>query len=251
MKRIFTLSKVLAGIFVFVAFNAFTTLEFSLIDAPLAPVESPDHLTAKMFKSQLALMKKKYGRRKTIDPYLEAPCLAALSFYPELKDVRIIFERSAIDFTMQTQPEMDFLLLEKSARTYCITVNTNCGVRKGVNLRELSFNALTGWIGHELAHIADYERLSASGIVGYGTAYLFDEPRRIIERRTDLIAIQHGLGYPLLEGVQFLIDSKTADAEYKKGLINHYLSPGEIVGEIKKRVRKPVLEAGIIEKRRQ
>ena len=215
--------------------NAFITKRWNLKDVAIRPVESPRKLSRETYSRQLSKLRNEFGGNKHIASEVELECLAALSFYPELKDTRIIFDHQEIAFTMQTQPRLDFLYKNKKGRSYCITINSNKGNRKGLAVSELSFSAVAGWIGHELAHIADYERLNAVGILGYATNYLLAAPHRWIERRTDEIAIQHGLGYPLLEGVEYLLRHTKADKAYKQGLIDNYLSPQEILLEIRKR----------------
>jgi len=58
---------------------------------------------------------------------------------------------------MQAQPKWFFVFRSKKNRNYVININTNEGYT-GITYKDLSFNSLVGWLGHEMAHIADYNK---------------------------------------------------------------------------------------------
>ena len=55
-------------------------------------------------KQDLPTLRNTYGRHKSFFSEIELPALAALSFYPELKNTQIRLVKANITMTMETQP---------------------------------------------------------------------------------------------------------------------------------------------------
>jgi hypothetical protein len=200
-----------------------------------APSHANDSLThnylqRSFFENQLPYLKEQFGNKKQIPESIAMECLVALSFYPELKDVPISFEFGKASATMTAQPRLSFFLKSQENREYKITINT--AKSANVRLEQLSFNAIVGWIGHELAHITQYIEKSNGGLLLTGLSYLIPGYRKKFERETDLIAIQHYMGFALYEGVQYAICCSGASSSYKAYVNKYYLSPAEIISEI-------------------
>lgn len=101
-----------------------------------------------------------YGQNthvKIKDRKLKLAFYVALRHYPELKHVRLTMRLKTISATMQAQPFWDFLFRSREGRHYQIFVNET-QENNGMYYKDLSFNSLVGWIGHELAHILDYTK---------------------------------------------------------------------------------------------
>lgn len=101
-----------------------------------------------------------------------------------------------------------------------------CGDKKLTE--RVTSTALVGLLGHELGHIVDYSQRSIFGIIGFSIGYIPHKNRSKIEKRTDRIAIQHGLGSYLLEFSEY-IDTDTCRTErYIKYKAKHYYSPEQL-----------------------
>jgi hypothetical protein len=108
------------------------------------------YLKKEFFEDKLSELKKEFGNKKTIPPELELECLAALSFYPELKNKPIEFRLGAIKTTMLARPELNFIFRSKKKRKYVVIISYPDNKKTNLNWETLSFNSLVGWIGHEL-----------------------------------------------------------------------------------------------------
>ena len=171
---------------------------------------------------------------KTNDKRLQTAFYVALSRYPELHQKKITLRLKSIPSTMQAQPDASFLLKRRENRGYHIFVNNN-PEPTGIDYRELSFNALVGWLGHEFAHLIDYSSMKNRELLGFVAAYVFDkgETRRT-ERKADRETIKRGLGLQLLDGAHFFHRSKKVSKKYRKKNKKYYLTEEEIIANIKK-----------------
>ena len=168
----------------------------------------------------------------TSDERLKLAFFIALNRYPELHRKRITLKHKAINSTMQAQPSPDFLFKRKSKRTYQIFVNNNPNLT-GINYEELSFNGLVGWIGHEFAHLIDYNDMSNKELLGFIAGYVFDKrTMRRTERNADRETIKRGLGTQLLDGVTFFEKHNKVSKKYRRRKQKNYLSKKEIIVDI-------------------
>jgi len=181
------------------------------------------------FAARIPEFQQVYGKNKVIPFQLKDVVLTTLSFYPELANTHIIFEYKPINVTMNARPCMDNILKTRQNRVYRVILNNNQGEHKGLPIEKLSFNIMVGWIGHEFAHLVQYEKMSNLQIITFFFSYLLsDEYFRDTERYTDYLAIKHGLAYPLYAGVEYLLNSSDVSEEYKKKIKDNYLSLAEI-----------------------
>jgi hypothetical protein len=155
-----------------------------------------------------------------------------------LASVSINFKYRSSKFTMQTLPKMSFLYRKRSKRQYTIIVNNNARFYTGMDYNELTQKAKIGWIGHELSHIIDFQERNILGIIRVGIYYGKSKFRRRLERKVDVLTIEHGLGEELFDGVDYMLNSSAANENYKKNFIKHYLSLKEIRIRIKERKEK-------------
>lgn len=164
--------------------------------------------------------------RAVLEPAFELPALIALSFYPELRDVRLSVGFGKINTTMQCQPKFGSLLARKP-RVYEILINDDATF-DGVYLSDVPFNAQIGVIGHELAHIVDYERRSALGVAGIGLDYLSEKGKVRVEHSVDSITVRAGLGWQLYDWAHFVLEESKATPAYKAFKRKVYMQPQEI-----------------------
>jgi hypothetical protein len=168
-----------------------------------------------------------YSNNKTFIQKLELQALIALSYYPELKDVKIIFKQKKLNSTMAAKPTNISAFKRKGKRTYLIHLND---FPESVNIPfdSASFNAQVGVIGHELAHITYYEKTSAWKILGLAFKYTSKKFRVNFEKDTDKRAVRCGIGWQLYSWKKFVEDYPHAPAEYKAYKKKTYLSSEEI-----------------------
>jgi hypothetical protein len=146
----------------------------------------------------LAELRTLYSHNKEIPVELEKAILTSLSYYPELKDVKIRFEYGNIFTSMKAVPVMGFLFQKRENRTYRIVMNQRkCGCGKNL-MQRASFEALTGVIGHELGHIKDYHQRSNYNLFKLLVSYITRKSRMETEKRADKFAVEHHLGEQLL-----------------------------------------------------
>ena len=177
-------------------------------------------------------LKNIYGNNKEFIPGYELQSLIALSFYPELINTKITFRLADKESIAKTTITF-FSVFNSADKHFIIYINNNKN-RTGLLLQETSFNAQVGAIGHELSHVADFNKRSFLGMVWWGIKYVSKKSRVKIERRTDISTIQHGLGMELYYFVDFVLNHSTANSQYKKFKRLNYLTPAEIL-ELTKR----------------
>ena len=190
------------------------------------------YLMRESFEEKLSGLKNEFGNKKIIPTEIELECLAALSFYPELKNTDIEFRFGNLNFTMISKPKLKSILRGRVQRQYVIIIQKPGLSKNNLEWSELSFNAMVGWIGHELGHVLHYSHKSSGGIMFVGIKYAVPGYRRKMERFTDHLAIQHNLGYALYEGVDYTINSSHASEHYKTNQEKFYLHPEEIIARI-------------------
>ncbi len=179
-------------------------------------------------ESILDSLREEFGSHKRYPQAYEVSILTALSYYPELKQVSITFRRKNIRTTMSALPHGLFLLTKDEKRKYVINIGTN-GAISSLLLPELSFNARVGVIGHELAHIVDYETMSKGDMIIFSRDYLLSKDKRSeIERKTDKIAIGKGLGKQVYFFSDYVFNHANVPRKYLKYKERIYFSPDEI-----------------------
>ena len=202
----------------------------------IAPEISTHFLQQENYIDSLSDYRKLYKRSKRIqkkEEMLELAFYVALRYYPELKDTKISVKLKKIKSTMMAQPDADFIVKSKHDRKYRILINSSKEFN-GMNYEDLSFNSLVGWIGHELAHITEYNQKSNGQLVHFISNYLFSRKHlKHTENSADKEAVKRGLGYSLYEGVTFLFKNPKIFKNYKERNEEYYLSPTEILAEIK------------------
>jgi len=170
-----------------------------------------------------------YTDNKQIIPCCEVPALMALSHYPELKNIRIVFIEKSIKTTAACRPKWTSLFKRKENRVYHIYINNNPGKIKGAMFNEIPSNAQIGLIGHELGHIVDYSHRGILGIISIGFNYLFIQSRARMERRVDTITIAHHLGWQLYEFDDFVMNCSTVSNAYKDYKRKVYYKPEQLL----------------------
>ncbi len=148
----------------------------------------------------LTTLKTEYGQHKLVAAPFEKQCLIALSFYPELKDIRIVFKVKKAFIPLSARPTTwSLLFLPAKKRSYQVIISKQTTDKlEPILLQNLSFNAQIGVLGHELAHTSYYTKKTGIAIIGIAIRYFSGSFRNRFEFENDRRTIDHGLGYQLL-----------------------------------------------------
>lgn len=180
----------------------------------------------------------KFNRNKQIPKVIEQPVLTALSFFPELQNtsIRFVFKKNINGSVMQAQPVLKSIFKGREERTYQINISALFKLKHSAEpIHLLPDNIMIGWIGHELGHIMDYEQRSKLSLIGFGFTYLFSKKyRRLGELAADTYAVESGLGKYIIETKKFILDHAELPQAYKDKIARIYLSPDEIVEQVRK-----------------
>jgi len=174
-----------------------------------------------------------YSWRKTIPEELSKPILKALQHYPTLQSREIIFKysRKAGSSIMKAQPNLKSVLRLGNDRSYIIYCSKTLTLGdETMAMQDLPQTVLTGWFGHELGHVMDYESLSKWGLIKFGVGYIFSKKFvKKAENRADRIAIDHGLGNEIVETKNFILNHAGISEKYKQKIRKLYPSPEQIM----------------------
>lgn len=179
-----------------------------------------------------------FRANKQIPALIEKNVLKALACYPELKQAKInfIFKRNIKSSVMQAQPVFRTLLAKRSKRAYRINISSHFRLTNStMPIESIPDDVMIGWIGHELGHIMDYETLSNSGIISFGTKYVTSSKFvKQAEINADTYAVNHGLGKYIISTKRFILNHADLPQAYKDKISRLYLSPDVIVEQVKK-----------------
>lgn len=202
---------------------------------PLLENLSPLLLPQRNFKHPAcsAFMKdlqESYGSNKELQNEYLLPSLVALSFYPELKNTKIRFVLGNTKTTLAARPRLLSLFQGRKNRSYCIYIDQSVQEQQGVLLEEMSFNAQVGGLGHEYAHILDYQNRSGLNVLWLGIKYLLSrKAKAVLEKTVDKRTIERGLGWQALAWQYHILHQSDASDRYKQYKENVYLAPEEIL----------------------
>ena len=157
---------------------------------------------------------------------LSEPALFAIQYYPELKNVSIEVVYANTKTTMETRPIVSSLFSKQ--RRYRIFVDTFVENDFGLLVSEIPLQAKIGLLGHEFAHILDYESKSIFEILKIGKTYMTKGNIRHYETFIDQLTIEHGLGSYLKIWSDYVLNKSNASDKYKHYKMKNYLTPAEI-----------------------
>ncbi|HPF52208.1 MAG TPA: hypothetical protein PK335_11570 [Draconibacterium sp.] len=191
-------------------------------------VQPVKKITKEFIQSNLEKLTRIFGINKKVPKEVLSNFYTAIGYYPELKKVNIKVRYGNIKTTMQCRPRWDFLFHKKQNRSYVMYIGNKIKNDNGILYRDLPLNAQVGVIGHELAHIIDYQRMNNMQLCGFGFDYLTSKKKREIENRIDLIAIHRGLGYQIKDFSKYVFEESGASFEYLKYKMKFYFKPQQI-----------------------
>ena len=186
-----------------------------------------------------------FRENKTIPKVIETEVLKALSFYPELQktSIEFVFKQNIKKSVMQAQPNVPAMI--KGKRAYKINISALFKLTTtAIPIQQIPKDILIGWIGHELGHVMDYENRNVFRMIRFGLGYLFSTTYlREAERVADTYAVNHGLGWYILQTKNFILNHADLSEKYKSKIARLYLSPDDIVEQVRILEQKQQLEA--------
>jgi hypothetical protein len=186
-----------------------------------------------MEKVAILELKKRYGKNKTIPKLYEENILRALSHYPELVNIHIEFslaKKHPVPYG--TAPLPGAFLKPRSKRKYNITLLEEAKEpERSALFKNLSAEARLGVLGHELAHVVQYNACSRAGLIKTGLLFSFKKFRQRMEKNADRLAIEHGLGEQLYKHAVY-IRSIPGYTEKRPEIEENYLQPHVILEHI-------------------
>ena len=173
---------------------------------------------------------------KKIPESIRSQALRALSFYPELKNTHIIFRFRKRRTPLSSRPQVLSTFKKKENRKYVITISTKSNKKLApILFFNLPYNAQIGVLGHELGHITTYDTMHTGQLLSLIFKLLSSKYTDEFEFNTDLIGINHGLGYQLLDWSKYV--RSALDIPEWRGADDFYSSNDE--GVIKQRYMNP------------
>jgi len=164
---------------------------------------------------------------------LEKEVKKTLTYFPNLKNVPVEFKfkKKIKRSTMQAQPRFTKVLSPWHKREYIIFIKTHFKLGD-INrpIEQLPQDVLIGWLGHELGHIMDYERMSNFQLIQFGIGYLTSNASIVnAERQADTFAIKQGMQDYIIKTKKFILNHADISEAYKARMKKFYLSPEEIM----------------------
>jgi hypothetical protein len=191
-------------------------------------------------ESYFADLKKEFGQYKQYPPQFEKQILIALSYYPELKNTPIRFRQRIRHTTVNTRATWPGVFESKQRRHFVVTISDSTeAMLMPLLFKNLPFNAQVGVMGHELAHVADFSRMTTLQIIEHAIKNVSAKYIDRFEYNTDAICIAHGLGYQLLFWSQFVRTKMNRenwmgpDYAHRPMTRERYMNPATILGRIK------------------
>ncbi len=151
-----------------------------------------------------------------------------LQYYPELGGVDVkLVPKPNKSASMSAAPKVNVLWRNKKNRQYRIYIKLGGPEKNGLQVQQLSHELLLGVLGHELGHIADYHQKTRWQLICMGIQQMSKKYVAQMERQTDKIAIEHGLGNYLLQFREYVLQLEHMP-KFKQRTIKNYLTPNEI-----------------------
>lgn len=138
----------------------------------------------------------------------------ALLYYPELRGHKIrVKYKDNVRYPITASWSFTNLFKFRRKHVYVLLIKPDSFVQG------ISLNKLVGLFGHEMAHFTYYQSRPAVGMAWWGMRYLMSRKfRSRFEREADKQAIEHGLGWQLLDMSIYLSKSEVREHMKKLGI---------------------------------
>lgn len=191
-------------------------------------------------QEQMNYLIAEYGYNKQLPECYKLQTLLALSHFPELKNVHIVFKFKPKLSPLSTRFTAAGIFYKGEKKKYIVTISSmTIKSLQPILLDSLPFNAQVGVIGHELSHISDLSQKNIFQLLGVFFGHLSKRYVDRFEFNTDKICIEHGLGYQLLSwsvNVREALHIKqwggannTKDDKVKEHKRERYMNPETII----------------------
>lgn len=180
------------------------------------------------------LKQQPYQNKVFINTSDSTAILLALRFYPELKNTKIQFVTKNTLTPLSARPSFLSIFKKARKRKYKIIISKR-SIQKldPIIFKNLTFNSQIGVIGHELAHIADFNKMKLKHFIKLAFKHFSKRSMDSFEFNTDKSCIEHGLGHQLLswsEEVRVkLAIQKWGGANNPVGEHERYMNPSTII----------------------
>ena len=189
------------------------------------------------YRLRLDSLRAAFGYHKHFPPSFELPALLALSHYPELRNERIRFQTvPKAEPLVASRPDPGNLFRGRPGWVYNIFISEEAPETLEHNLlKNFSFNAQVGILGHELAHTQHYQDKSAWQMLVTGVRYLLSDAYRArFELDTDRNAIAHGLGWQVhAYSVRYRRNPRLSQPEIA-AIDRYYLPPAAVLAHMRR-----------------
>lgn len=196
---------------------------------------NPVSVDTSLFEGKVPIKNfEEFAVNKDIPDEIRDITLEALSYFPDLIDVKIDFQfkPNINGSVMQAQPKVFSVIFNnKDNRAYRVKVSRHLVFEDGfLPIEELPKDVLLGWIGHELGHIMDYLDRSSTNMLHFGAKY-FCSPKFVTqaEINADTYAVAAGLGNQIITHKQYVLNHDMLSENYKEKIRRLYLSPSQIM----------------------
>ncbi len=186
--------------------------------------------------SDIGALRTEFGNHKKIPATFEAPILQALSFFPELKNIRIDFILRKGYAPLSARPTFGGIFRSAKKRKYKVFISSSInGEWDKFTLKNMAFVPSVGILGHELSHVKNFAKMSGLGLVGLGINHMSKKYMNRFEFLTDSLCISQGMGEYLLASAIYARtifnapDPEQLDVKGEKGNYSErYMSPATI-----------------------
>lgn len=158
---------------------------------------------------KLLRLREDFGINKKLPLRYEKQALVALSFYPELQNIKVKFKIKKKVAPFISRPTVwSTFFRSPHKRTYLIIISDKTlPMLEPILMRNMPYNAQIGVLGHELGHTADFINRKLGKMLNVVFGNLSWKYMDRFEFETDRRAIQHGLGHQILSWSEYAVKS--------------------------------------------
>ena len=155
--------------------------------------------TSSISAARFQQLKHEFGQHKKYPAGYEKLVLAAISFFPEIREYRVTFRVRDHGAPLSSRPAYGSMFRHASKREYMVFISSDTSSGwKDIQINRVPVMAQIGIIGHELSHIIEFRQKTSFGLIGVGVSHLSNDYMNRFEFQADSICIAHGMGEYLL-----------------------------------------------------
>jgi hypothetical protein len=152
-----------------------------------------------------SLQAQNISNNKILPPGFEKEAVTALQFFPELNKTAIRFRIIETYTPLSTRPTFLSIFKKPAKRKYIITIsNKTIKELSPILFHNLTDSARVGVLGHELSHVADFQKKNFWGFIRLAIKHSSKKYQDQFEFNTDKICLNHGMAAYLLSWSKFV-----------------------------------------------